>query len=332
MALTLVIGYGSGIPLPYLAPIMALVLALPPGAPMTPRALLGLIAVVLVTLGVGLVVTPLLQQYPLSAVLVIAAGLYFSTYLSVNRGKALVGTLIGVGFTLIPVAGTVDFGLAVVVVQSLVFAIALAIVVLWVVYPWFPEDPGAPLQPAPPATAAVSNWIALRTTLIVLPAVLLALANPSMYLPLVMKSIMLAQQGSVVTARAAGRELLGSTFVAGWFAIAFWLALKLRPDLWMFFGLTLLFGVFLVGKIYQVFQSRYPPTFWQNVGVTLLILIGPAVEDAENGKDVYAAFVVRLSLFFAVTFYAWAAIAGLERLRARRIHRLTPPHPLTEPI
>jgi hypothetical protein len=55
--------------------------------------------------------------------------------------------------------------------------------------------------------------------------------------------------------------------------------------------------------------------------MTMLILLGPAVEDSDSGKDVYTAFLVRMGLFVAVTLYAWLAIYILEYLRERRTHR-----------
>ena len=54
----------------------------------------------------------------------------------------------------------------------------------------------------------------------------------------------------------------------------------------------------------------------------MLILLGPAVEDSDSGKDVYMAFAVRMGLFVAVTFYAWLAVYALEYLRTRRIRRV----------
>jgi len=158
----------------------------------------------------------------------------------------------------------------------------------------------------------------LRATLIVLPPVLMAFSNPSLYLPTIMKSVLLGQQGSVVNVRSAGRELLGSTFLAGLFAILFWFGLKICPSLWMFFLWMLLFGIYFAGKLYGIIPSRFQPSFWQDVVVNLLILLGPAVEDSATGKDPYHAFAVRFSLFVAVTLYAWLAIVALERLRARR--------------
>jgi hypothetical protein len=330
-ALALAAAYGLDVPLPYLAPVVALTLTAAPAPPMGPKALLGLALVVMITLGVGLLLIPLLQNYPFSAVLMIAAGLYFSSYLTVGMGKGLVGMLLAVGFTLIPVAGTVDFALALIVIQSLLIAVGLTVVSQWIVYPWFPEDPGAsPAPPPAPASASTAHWISLRTALIVLPSFLLALTNPASYLPLVMKSIALGQQGSLVSARTAGRELLGSTFVGGCCAIAFWFALKLQPNLWMFFWWMLLFGTVIAAKLYQVVATRYPASFWQNAAVTMLILLGPAVEDSANGKDVQTAFVTRMSLFVAVTLYAWAAVYALELWRTRRLARLHS-NPIPEP-
>ena len=56
----------------------------------------------------------------------------------------------------------------------------------------------------------------------------------------------------------------------------------------------------------------------------MLILLGPAVQDSANGKDVYMAFAVRMGLFIVLTLYAWTAISFLEFLRNRR--KGTHPH------
>jgi hypothetical protein len=50
----------------------------------------------------------------------------------------------------------------------------------------------------------------------------------------------------------------------------------------------------------------------------MLILLGPAIEDASVGKDVYRASVTRVALFIAVALYAWATMWVLERWRASR--------------
>ncbi|MGB5496202.1 MAG: DUF2955 domain-containing protein [Sedimenticolaceae bacterium] len=319
MALALAAAYGLALPLPFLAPVFALLLTAAPGPPPGPKGLFGLILLLVITLGVGVLLIPLLQNYALTGVLLVAVGLYFSTYLTVHRGKALIGTFLTIGFTLISAAGTLDFGLAILVIKALVLGIAVAVVCQWIVYPWFPEHQAtARARKAEPPDTPQSNWIALRAALIVLPAYLLALTNPAAYLAIIMKSVSLAQQSSAVSARDAGRELLGSTLLGGCFASLFWLALKIQPNLWMFFLWMLLFGVYFAAKMFGVFASRLPASFWLNVTLTMLILLGPAVEDSANGKDVYQAFVVRMGLFVAVTLYAWLALHLLEQLRMRR--------------
>lgn len=329
LALALACGYGLQLPLPYLAPLFALLLTAAPAPPMGVKGLVGLVLVVVITLGVGLLLIPVLVHYPMSGVLIVALGLYLSAYVTINLGKALVGTLLTVGVTLISAAGTLNYLLALTVIQSLVLGIGVAIFCQWVVYPWFPEDEALPGKGKPKTPSAVqSNWYALRSALIVLPAYLVVLINPAMYLPIIMKSVSLGQQGSLVKARDAGRELLGSTFLGGCFAAAFWFLLDLVTNLWMFSWWMLLFGVYFAAKLYQVFPSRYPASFWQNTVVTMLILLGPAVEDSANGKDVYAAFAVRMGLFVVVTLYAWLAISLLERLRARRRRRI--PHAISQ--
>ena len=328
LALSLAGAYGMAFPLPFLAPVFALLLTATPGPPMRLKSLLGLILVVLITLGVGLLLIPVLVNYPVSAVLIVAVGLYLSTYLTVNAGKGLVGSFLTIGFTIIPAAGLAEFYFAVVVIKALVLSLGLAIVCQWIVYPFFPED-SAPASRATPAPADTnrSNWIALRVALIVLPPYLLALINPSMYLKIIMKAVSLGQQGSQVNAVSAGRELLGSTFLGGCFAVMFWFALKICPSLWMFFLWMLLFGVYFSSKLYQVIATRFPPSFWLNVAVTMLILLGSAVQDSANGNDVYKAFAIRMSLFVAVTLYAWLAIYVLEQLRTRRLSRLSTSQP-----
>jgi hypothetical protein len=319
VAISLALAYGLATPLPFFAPVFAILLTAAPAPPMGLKGLAGLCVVVIVTLGVGLVLTPLLAKYPASALLIIAAGLYLSTIVSVGLRKVLVGALLTMGFTLIPAAGLVDYSLAVTLIKALLLGIAFAIASQWVVYPFFPEDPPgvAPLKPAP-VDAPDTRWIALRCTLTVLVPVTLAFSNPALYLPTIMKSVLLAQQFSAVSARTAGREMLFATFLAGVFAILFWFALKICPNLWMFFLLMLLFGFYFAAKMYGVIATRWSAAFWPDVVINLLILLGPAVEDSANGKDVYKAFAVRFSLFVAVALYAWFAMAALEWLRGRR--------------
>lgn len=317
-ALSLALAYGLGMQFPFFAPLFGFLLTSAAKPPPGLKGLLGLLLVVTVTLGVGLVLTPLLSKYPLSAVLIIALGLYFCAYIGIGLGKAQVATLLTVGFTMIPAAGQVGYELASALVQGLLVGISVAVLCQWIVYPFFPEDATGKVARQPAAvTPAQARWMALRSMIIVLPPVLLAFTNPTLYMPLIMKSVLLGQQESVGSAHTAGRRLLGSIGLAGLCAIVFWFALKLSPNLWMFFLWMLLSGLYFAAKLYGVLASRYPAHFWQDVVINLLILLGPAVQDSA-GKDPYEGFAVRFTLFVVVTLYAWGALAALEWMHARR--------------
>ncbi len=322
VALALVIGYGLALNLPYLVPIFAVLLAASPGPPMPPKKLAVLVIAVVIILGAGLMLSPMLVNYPLSAVLIVCCGIYLSSYLTVNMGQGVIAAFLMIGLTLISAVGTQSSAAAGALIDAIALGLFTAIVCHWVVYPLFPEDPESVLPEAPQPTLAESNWIAIRATVIIMPVFLLTLTNPTTYAPIVMKTVSLGQQVSVVSARHAGTELLGSTFLGGCFAILIWFALGISTNLWFFFLWMLLFGVYYGSKLYQVLPSRYPASFWTNVVVTTLILLGSAVQDSEGGKDVYKAFAVRMGLFVAVTCYAWAAMFVLERWFERNRERL----------
>lgn len=325
-ALALAIAYALAFPLPFIAPLLVVLLSAMPGPPLGPKALLAMILVVIIALTVGVLLIPFLRYCPFTAILVVALGLYLSMYLTLIRGKRLLGTFLTIGFTLISVAGSLSYLLATTIIASLVMGIATAVICQWIVYPFFPE-PADMVAPAGEGatTEATSNWLALRATLIVLPAYLLALTNPQQYLMTIMKSVSLGQQASVIDARNAGRELLGSTFAGGFLAVVFWWALSMHPDLWMFTLWMLAASLYVGCKLFGVLPTRVAPSFWINALVTMLILLGPAVEDSANGKDALVAFVVRFSTFVGVTLYAWAAIALLEGWRERRLRDLALP-------
>ena len=101
---------------------------------------------------------------------------------------------------------------------------------------------------------------------------------------------------------------------------AFWnrisVGLSLRPNLWMLMLWMVTAAIWCGARLFRVKATSLPPTFWSNALVTMLILLGPAIEDAAVGKDVYAASAVRVCLFVAVALYAWATVWVLERWRS----------------
>ena len=101
-----------------------------------------------------------------------------------------------------------------------------------------------------------------------------------------------------------------------------WFALSMRPNLWMLMLWMVAAALWAGAKLFGVRRSSFPPSFWSNALVTMLIVLGPAIEDAAVGKDVYSASATRVTLFIAVSLYAWVTVWVLERWRASRSRAL----------
>jgi len=324
IGLSLALGYGSGLTIAYIAPLFAVMLGAIPGPPPGPRKLLALLMFVMASLGIGVVLGPMLQYTAASALMVIVIGLFFSNRLALAHNQQAPATLLAIGLTVIPATSVLSQALASALIAALVVGIASAVFTQWIAFLLFPEDTdGAPPQDRPPAPAA-ATWLSLRATIIVLPAFVLTLVNPALYVPVAVKSILLGRESTTVSLRYASRELLGSTALGGACAVLIWFCLQMAANLWFFVGWVSLISLVLGSRIYGVWESRWPPTFWINTLTTLIILLGASVADSAQGKDVFQAFAVRMALFFAVTLYAVLAMTLLERVRTVLVARRPP--------
>ena len=261
---------------------------------------------------------PILENYAVTGVVLTGALLYAVYFLGARRANPLTVILV-IAFAAIPVAGVAE--------QALAGGLARP-------WPWgsvseswsaasrtrsfltFPGLPGPAVVPVPVSPEA-AHRAALQATLVIMPVFVLALTNPAIYLPALMKSGALGQQAGSTGAGSAGRELVGSTLMGALMAAAVWFGLSLWPNLWMLMLWMMAVAFWTGSRLFRVQATRWPPSFWSNALVTMLILLGPAIEDSVVGKDVYSASIVRIALFIAVAFYAWATVWVLERWRAR---------------
>lgn len=318
VALCLAASYGIGLPIPFLAPVLAVLLLAMRAQALPLKAAPALAVLVLLSCGSGLLLIPLLRHAPLSGVLLAGLGLYLVFRYALRGGNGLLANLLVVGLTMIAAAGTSDFTLALSVVEALAKGMLLAVLCTAVAHALFPEPANAPSPPAPPLpTEEDAGWIALRAVLIVMPAFLLAMIAPDRFMPLIMKSVSLGQQAGETRARHASRELIGSTLLAGLLAILVWGALSLFVDLWMFFLWVLLFTLWQGRRLYGAVATRQSPAFWVSCLTTMLILLGQSVQDSASGQDVYRAFAVRMALFLAVSLYASGMLIWIDSRRAR---------------
>lgn len=315
LALAVLVAYGLALPLPFALCVMAVLVLCKPGPPipLLKGAVLAIVVAALLTAGVLMV--PILEQYAWTGV-VMAGALLYAVFLAGGGGASPRTVILALAVTLTPVAGVAEQALAPLIGVVLALGIGIGVVVSNASHALFPDAPG-PVATAPVAKPAVHE-MAARATLIVMPVFVLALTNPAFYLAAIVKAVTLGQQASSANARTAGRELVGSTLMGAWMAALLWFGLSLRPNLWMLMLWTAAAALWAGARIFRVKATSWPPAFWSNALVTMLILLGPAIEDSANGKDVFTASAMRLGLFVGVALYAWATVWALESWRSAR--------------
>jgi hypothetical protein len=313
------VAYGLEFPVPFIAPVLALFLLATRVQPLPLNAIVGLPVLATLTTSTGLLLIPVLQYAAVSGVLLVGLAMFLCFRYLLSGGNALPAMFLVIGLTLISAAGTTSFAIAATVIEALAKGLLLAGLTVGVSHRSFPEPADARAAPPAPAIPDIDvARIAPRATLVVLPSFLLALTNPATYMPLIMKSVALGQQARATSARDAAREILGATLLGGLLAVAFWGGLKIFPHLWMFFLWTLLISLLFARKLYALRPTRLSPGLWLNALTTMFILLGQSVQNAAAGKDVYTAFLVRMSLFVAVTLYACAMIYLIDTRREVR--------------
>lgn len=323
LALAVLVAYGAALPLPYVVCLMAVLVLTKPGPPLPPAKGLAFAPVLAALVTTGVLMVPLLENYALAGVLLTGVILYGLFFAGIRTGNPLTMVLV-VAFTLIPVAGVAEQALVTAIALTLAVGVALGSLVGGVSHAFFPDPPGAPAKAAkaPPPSRETASWIALRGMLVVLPAFVLALTDPSSYLATIMKSAQLGQQAGSTDTRRAGVELVGSTLASAGIALVVWVGLSLWPSLWMLVLWMAGVALWVGARLYRVVPTAFPPAFWSNALVTTMILVGPAIEDSVSGSSVLQASAVRVGLFVGVSLYAWAMVWVLERWRASRTRAL----------
>lgn len=326
LGLTTLIAYGLALRVPFLACVLTILILWKagPAIPLLKGAVM--VVVVAVLLLAGVLMVPLLENYALAGVLLTAVILYAVFFRGARKASPLT-TILAMAVTIIPATGVFEQALVSLFSASFAVGIGIGVLVGAVSHFFFPDPPDAPNMAAPATVSPEeARWQALQATLVVMPAFVLTLTNPAFYVSIIMKTVTLGQQATSTHAGSAGRELVGSTLMGAWMATLVWGGLLLRPNLWML-GLWMVAAALWAGaKLFGVRRTSFTPSFWRNALITMLILLGPAIEDAAVGNDVYRASAIRVALFVGVALYAWAIVWVLERWRASRSKALAFTH------
>jgi hypothetical protein len=314
LGLAVLFAYGLAMPLPWAVCVMAVLLLCKPGPPIPVLKGVVMGAAIALVAGAGMLMVPVLEHYALAGV-VLTGALLYAVFRSGGGGPQT--AILAISLAIIPVAGVAEQALALRLAITLALGIVIGALAGTASHALFPDAPVSGQAPPAPAGREAANWIALQATLVVMPVFVLALANPSFYLAAVMKSVLLGQQAGATGTRAAGRMLVGSTLMGAWMAALAWCGLSLLPNLPMLMLWLAAAALWAGARLFGVKESALPPSFWSNALVTMLILLGAAIEDSANGKDVPRASIIRVSLFVVVALYAWAMVWALGASRSR---------------
>ena len=319
LGLAVLIAYGLGMQLAFAVCLLAILLLAKPGPPQPflKGVVQGLVIAALV--GAGILMVPLLHHYPVAAVMMTAVMLFMVFFANARSNNPLTLFLVA-GLTFIPVAGVLDQALAIALAKAVGAGFVIGAVVSGVSHALFPDPPQPAQQAAPAAgvSAETARWQALQATVVIMPVFVVALTNPVLYLAALMKTAMVGQQVGSTNAASAGRELVGSTLMGALMAAVVWFGLSMLPNLWMLALWIVAATLWAGARMFRVRPSAFAPSFWLNAMMTMLIVLGPAIEDAAVGKDPYAASATRVTLFIAVALYGWATVWALERWRSSR--------------
>ncbi len=318
VGLATAIAYGWNPPLGYLIIVLTAVLMSVPMPPPAPKAAVMLIVLVLLTCGWGLLLGPVLTYVPVAGVLLMLGGVGLASALATRPAAAIVASLLILGSTLVAVVASQSSAAGVAIIQTMLVAIVIAVVLAHVCHAVFPEDGSFAPRPPPPVPPAEAAWIGVRSALIMVVPVLLALSNPGTYIMVLMKGSQLSQQVGATDANVLARELVVSTAWGGAAALAVWYLLGLWSVLPIFVLLMALSALLLARPMYGAIASRHRFTHWQNALVTLVLLIGPAVADSASGTDITRQLLTRIAMFMALAVYAAAMVWLLDGLRAGR--------------
>ena len=319
LGLSVLIAYGLAVRMPFVVCVMAVLLLCKPGPPIPFLKGVVIAVVIAVLLVAGVLMVPVLEHYRVAGVVLTGALLYAVFFAGARRASPLTVILV-IAFTIIPVAGIAEQALTTALSQAFGLGLLIGVLVGGLSHALFPDAPAPAKIAAAPANVSseTASWKALQATLVVMPVFVLALTNPALYLAAIMKTVTMGQQASSTNARAAGVELVGSTLMGAWMAAVVWFGLSMRPNLRMLILWLVAAALWAGARLFRIKPTSVSPSFWANALVTMLILLGPAIEDAAVGKDVYSASFTRVSLFIAVALYAWATVWALERWRASR--------------
>jgi hypothetical protein len=303
--------------------MLALMLLAPGGRPPALKQVVALLVITGLSCLWGLLITPLLTYAAPAGMLVILIGIATSTYFA-SRYPALAMPLklFIMGTTLIPVIAFQSPAMAQSVAAQLLLDLSLAVGILWIVSILIPDRSNAleqtPLPVPPPLNASVASWIAMRSALVMVLPVVLALNNPSLFMMTLINGAQLAQQPDSTEVKQNGLTIVTATAAGGAMALVFWAVLGWWPGLTLLVGGLAIIALFVGPYLHGPEASIHSRLWWPPALSATILVLGSTVADSASGTDIWVLTLRRIFVMLLLAAVAAAMVWGLDRWRDRR--------------
>jgi hypothetical protein len=297
--------------LSFLAPILAMViLSLPVSRP--PAAFfVKIVAAIVLSVYGSFVFLPLLTHQPMAGLILVALALFHTFYMTARGKPAVLGTFITIGLTVTVALGSVSVDLLLAIAEGFAIGAIVGAGIAWlmhIVLPDPPMDRPPPKKPPPPLEFPVRR--AVRSLIVVLPVTIFFLlsAASATSVGAMIKVASMGQEASGAAAGTAARSLLVSTLAGGLAAIAAWELLSIWPSLAMYTLLVATASVWFAGRMFRGAGLAPDGGTWMYALLTMIVILAPAVLDAQVGSAASTSFYDRLLMFIGASMYGVTAV------------------------
>lgn len=308
-------------PLSFIAAVFTMfLLAVPLPAPTLKSGLKFVLALVIPAYA-GMLLLPFLEHARWAGILLVTLALFGSFYYSARGGSAVMGMFMTLGITVVVTVGSVSSELMLAVVNGIAVGAAAGIAFVAIAHALLPDLPvpqapaGSKKPPPPPKPSpAEARKNAFRSLAVVLPLVIIFLfiSSSISYVVIMIKVASMGQQANAQASRAMGRQQLESTLWGGIGAIIAFQVMSIWSSLLLF---CLLIGLACLVYGRGIFQGpgMHPKGgMWSYALLTMIIVLTPAVLDAQGSGDASAAFYTRLMLFVVIAIYGTVSVAVFD--------------------
>ena len=135
----------------FIAPVITMfLLAVPIPAPKL-KGGIGFVAVLTLSMIVGLLLLPPLQNQPIVGILLLVLALYWSFYFTAKGGSVLLGTFATVGIAISSAVGTVNLDATLALISGLSFGAIVGMLFVWIAHAILPDSKAQMPDAEPPA-------------------------------------------------------------------------------------------------------------------------------------------------------------------------------------